>query len=103
MNGEERRTEILKAIQSSSVPLSGTELARRFQVSRQIIVQDIAILRAANHEILSTNRGYLLTRSRAATRVFKVSHSDCLLYTSKIRLRHGTVILIVLLLVPLFR
>ena len=76
MNGEERRTEILKAIQSSSVPLSGTELARRFQVSRQIIVQDIAILRAANHEILSTNRGYLLTRSRAATRVFKVSHSD---------------------------
>ena len=38
------------------------DIADIFEVSRQVIVQDIALLRASNYEILSTNRGYLLQK-----------------------------------------
>lgn len=76
MTGKERRSEILKTIQETKEPISGTELAKKYSVSRQVIVQDIALLRAENHEIYSTTRGYLLQKAAVFTRVFKVSHSD---------------------------
>lgn len=76
MTGSERREEIIQKISSSSVPVSGKELAGIYDVSRQVIVQDIALIRAAGYEVLSTNRGYLLNTSHAVTRVFKVSHTD---------------------------
>jgi hypothetical protein len=60
MNGEERREQILTILEEEHHPLSGTELAKRLHVSRQIVVQDIALLRAVNKNILSTNKGYLL-------------------------------------------
>ena len=60
LEGDERRQEILKLLSSHSTPVNGTELAKTFGVSRQIIVQDIALLRAANRDILSTNKGYIL-------------------------------------------
>lgn len=75
--GMQRRTAILAALKDSALPLSGTELARRFGVSRQIIVQDIALLRAEQQDILSTYRGYVLPRApkqTAAVRVFYVRH-----------------------------
>ena len=59
MGGEARRKEILNHIIKSEKPVSGTKLAEIFQVSRQVIVQDIALLRAADFDILSTNRGYI--------------------------------------------
>lgn len=59
MAGEERRQEILKYIEESKKPVSGQKLAEIFHVSRQVIVQDIALLRAGDREILSTNRGYV--------------------------------------------
>ena len=46
MNGEERREKIINILKSSDMPISGINLARRFQVSRQVIVQDIALIRA---------------------------------------------------------
>lgn len=58
--GAQRRKSILELLANSSIPLSGTELARTFGVSRQIIVQDVALLRAENRDILSTNKGYIL-------------------------------------------
>ena len=76
MNGVERRQEILKRIQSSSSPVSGTELAKSFHVSRQIIVQDIALLRANDANILSTNKGYLYNSTIRAVRTFYVCHSN---------------------------
>lgn len=76
MNGTERRQEILKQIQNSSSPVSGTELAKTFHVSRQVIVQDIALLRANDAHILSTNKGYLYNSSVRATRTFYVCHQD---------------------------
>lgn len=76
MNGTERRTQIIDLLQHSDVPLSGTRLAHQLGVSRQIIVQDIALLRANAYSILSTNQGYLLSEVPTASRVFKVIHTD---------------------------
>ena len=53
LNGEERRAELIKILENSIKPISGTELAKRFRVSRQVIVQDIALLRAVNKNILA--------------------------------------------------
>ena len=60
LDGERRREEIIRLLAGSRSPVSGTELARRLKVSRQVIVQDVALLRAVNKKILSTNKGYLL-------------------------------------------
>ncbi len=76
MNGEERRTKLIDLLRQSDVPLSGSQLARQVGVSRQVIVQDIALLRAGEHSIVSTNQGYLLSDSYVATRVFKMIHDD---------------------------
>lgn len=59
MTGNERRTLLLTVLKEANAPIKGNDLADRFHVSRQIIVQDIALLRAANHPILSTTNGYL--------------------------------------------
>lgn len=76
MNGMERRQEILKRIQCSTSPVSGTELAKSFHVSRQVIVQDIALLRANDSNILSTNKGYIYNSFIRAVRTFYVYHSN---------------------------
>ncbi len=56
--------------------MSGSRLAQEFQVSRQVIVQDIALLRKEGHEILSASRGYQLAKGELASRVFKVFHTS---------------------------
>jgi len=76
MLGEERRKEILKMIENSESPVSGAMLSKEFQVSRQVIVQDIALLRAANVEILATSKGYIVHSPRKVERVVAVFHSD---------------------------
>ena len=77
MNGEERRNKIIDYIEHSPVPVSGTALANHFSVSRQAVVQDIALLRASGNDIPSTNRGYVIApKPKVFTRTFKVSHSD---------------------------
>uniref|UniRef100_UPI004056C6E6 3H domain-containing protein n=1 Tax=Agathobacter sp. TaxID=2021311 RepID=UPI004056C6E6 len=76
MTGQKRREEIAARIRKSSMPLSGQALAESFGVSRQVIVQDIALLRAEGYDIISTNRGYLLQGGKSVSRVFKVHHTD---------------------------
>lgn len=76
MTGSERRDAIINQIKTSVVPVSGGTLARDYEVSRQVIVQDIALIRAAGYDIISTNRGYILNASYAPYRVFKVHHTD---------------------------
>ena len=60
MTGEERRTEIVRILSDATEPVSGTQLAEHFDVSRQVIVQDIALLRAKNTDIISGKKGYLV-------------------------------------------
>ena len=60
MNTEERRKNVVKAISSSDSPISAATLAQKFNVSRQIIVGDVALLRAEGTDIVATPRGYIL-------------------------------------------
>ena len=76
MSGTERRNQIVERIKKNAVPVSGTMLAKEFEVSRQVIVQDIALIRAAGYDIISTHRGYLLNEPISVNRVFKVQHTD---------------------------
>ncbi|MDE7310402.1 MAG: transcription repressor NadR [Eubacterium sp.] len=77
MNGEQRRNELLSLLTDSRTPISGAVLAQKLQVSRQVIVQDIALLRANGADILSASRGYLMLHPKQeARRVFKVVHTD---------------------------
>lgn len=83
MNGEERREALLGFLRSSDRPVSGDTLAKEFHVSRQVIVQDIALIRAnlsSHHtgQLISTNRGYMLHEASpmGATRIMKVYHTD---------------------------
>lgn len=66
LSGHERRQAILELLAAHGGAITGAELAKRFQVSRQSIVQDMAILRASGFQILSTPQGYLLPRLKRA-------------------------------------
>jgi len=72
----DRKEKIIEAIQKSDKPISATRLANMFGVSRQIIVGDVALLRAGGHDIIATPRGYVLD-----------SHQDQHIYT--IAVMHG--------------
>ena len=76
MDGKTRRQQIIKELRQSQEPLSGNRLASKMGVSRQVIVQDVALLRANGCEIFSASRGYLLHAKNDASRIFKVLHSD---------------------------
>ena len=79
MNGEIRREKIKQMLAGASQPMTGTALAAALHVSRQVIVQDIALMRAEQLPIVSTNKGYLLgpdaARSSQPKRVFFVRHT----------------------------
>ncbi|MBM7701380.1 transcription repressor NadR [Metabacillus iocasae] len=57
--GEERRLLILSWLKEQGIPLTGSELSKRTNVSRQVIVQDISLLKARNEPIVATSQGYL--------------------------------------------
>ena len=65
MNAKERREKILARLASADEAISASRLAADFSVSRQIIVGDVALLRAAGHEILATPHGYICERARS--------------------------------------
>lgn len=76
MLSDERRDMILDILRESSVPIKGTELSKKTGVSRQIIVQDIALLRAKGLNIFATPQGYLLIKDEAnkMSRVIACNH-----------------------------
>lgn len=65
MRSEDRRKQILDILQKSTSPVSAASLAATFSVSRQVIVGDIALLRASGTEISATPRGYVILRESA--------------------------------------
>lgn len=79
MEGEKRRDQLLLLLRQATMPISGTDLAKKLGVSRQVIVQDIALLRAVNKNILSTNKGYVLYAPKLSSgkvkRNFAVFHA----------------------------
>lgn len=74
MSGK-RRENILQKLSTTSTPMSGSDLAKDLGVSRQVIVQDVAILRAKGYDIMATPQGYLLPQRKAANQaVLAVKH-----------------------------
>jgi transcriptional regulator of NAD metabolism len=71
MDAGERRQEIINILNKSKDPVKGTELAEKLQVSRQVIVQDIAILRAKGENIFATPQGYLMPEIYEKDRLIK--------------------------------
>lgn len=84
MTGEQRRKKMLQILKAQGEPLSGTALAKIFGISRQVIVQDIALIRAENNGIISTNKGYLCRteeqKNTQPKRVFFVKHTTDQVY-----------------------
>lgn len=75
MKVAERRKGIVNCLLSAKEPVSGTELGHRFNVTRQTIVQDIAVLKGSGCDILSTSQGYIIQGSPFCQRVFKLRHT----------------------------
>lgn len=75
MKADARRKEITAILSGADAPVSGSKLANLLQVSRQIIVQDIAVLKASGFQILSTHQGYIMQESPLIERVVKVHHT----------------------------
>lgn len=61
-SGSERRKLILELLRQLSEPITGSELADQMDVSRQVIVQDISLLKAKEYPIIATSQGYLFLR-----------------------------------------
>lgn len=61
-SASQRRRRIVAWMRSHGAPIRGGELARHFRVSRQCVVQDVAILRAGGEDIVATPRGYRLPK-----------------------------------------
>ena len=75
MKAADRRKEIINLLLSSNEAISGGKLSEEFGVSRQIIVQDITVLKGTGYDILSTHNGYIIQKSPLKERVFKVYHT----------------------------
>lgn len=58
--GEQRREWILQSLQSRQLAFKGADLAEQAEVSRQVIVNDINLLKVAGHPIVATSQGYIL-------------------------------------------
>lgn len=71
MDGPERRNRIKEILFNSPGPVTGSELAAKYRVSRQVIVQDIALLRASGVDILATPQGYMLAAAMLGTKIQK--------------------------------
>lgn len=69
--GEERRSFILQLLKDSAAPLTGSELAARTNVSRQVIVGDITLLKAKNEPIIATSQGYIYLKPNSVSPSFE--------------------------------
>lgn len=74
MNAQQRRDYILERLKAAAQPVSATALAGELGVSRQIIVGDVALLRAGGAEITATPRGYMARRPAGLVRQAAVQH-----------------------------
>ena len=75
MDTQHRRKEIARRLRQADAPSSATVLAQELSVSRQIIVGDVALLRAGGMEITATPRGYLVPKEASAVlRTFACRH-----------------------------
>ena len=75
MKAAERRNAIANFLLAEDKAVLGGELSEKFGVSRQIIVQDITVLKGLGYDILSTHNGYIIQKSPLKERVLKLHHT----------------------------
>ena len=71
MESDKRRNAVKDAIEQTTKPISASALAKQFSVSRQIIVGDVALLRAQGCAIIATPRGYVMESKESGEGVTK--------------------------------
>ncbi|MCC3357331.1 transcription repressor NadR [Bacillus sp. REN16] len=78
--GEKRRESIIKWLKESPSPIIGEDLSKRANVSRQVIVQDISLLKAKNEPIVATSQGYIYLQEQPIddhiSRIIAVKHTS---------------------------
>ena len=75
---EKRRNSIIEMLSFLDFPITGSELARKFEVSRQVIVQDIAVLRASGYNIIAASNGYFVPKLNSSNLIYSFysKHQD---------------------------
>ncbi len=68
MDTAQRRAAVLRRLTEAAGPVKASELAGEMSVTRQVIVKDVALLRAEGHDILATPRGYVVEKEDACIR-----------------------------------
>ncbi|MDB8805939.1 MULTISPECIES: transcription repressor NadR [Romboutsia] len=71
MTGSDRRDKILNLLKNKNKAVSGSKLSSELNVSRQVIVGDVALLRASGIHIISTPRGYILNDNKEDNYIIK--------------------------------
>lgn len=104
MSSIKRREEIIKMLIESNKAIKGTELASLFGVTRQIIVKDIAILRAEGNTIIATPDGYIYNKNTNKVKsIIAVNHNkNEVIDELKIVVKYGGIIEDVIIEHPLY-
>lgn len=76
MNSTDRKKYIINSFEKFGEPLKGQTIAEELGVTRQVIVKDIAILRASGKNIIATPKGYILSKNadKRICRIIAVCH-----------------------------
>lgn len=74
MSSENRRKQLINILEISIGAVKGSELAKKLEVSRQVIVQDIALIRAKGYEIIATPQGYIIYSKNNITEYIKCNN-----------------------------
>jgi transcriptional regulator of NAD metabolism len=77
MNSIERRECMIKLLSQSNEPLKGSVIAKKYSVTRQVIVKDVAILRAKGENIIATPDGYIINKNKNKVKaIIAVNHTQ---------------------------
>ncbi|WP_461214708.1 3H domain-containing protein [Lacticaseibacillus sp. GG6-2] len=75
LTSAERQSQIKMALADAPEPITASAFAKRFGVSRQTVVGDVALLRAQGTDLIATPRGYQFENKAAKTAVIVCKHT----------------------------
>ncbi len=104
MSSTERRKKIIELLTNDNRPIKGSEIAEKYKVTRQVIVKDIAILRAQGNNIIATPDGYLINKtSGRVKKIIAVNHTeDQMFHEMSIIIKYGGIVEDVIVEHPLY-
>ncbi|BCZ43941.1 transcriptional regulator [Clostridium gelidum] len=104
MNSVDRRESIIKLLLVSNEPIKGSVIASKYLVTRQVIVKDIAILRAKGENIIATPDGYIINKKENKVKaIIAVTHNEEEMFTEmSIVIKYGGTIEDVIVEHPLY-